>query len=134
MDRKCFTRGWRLVGWVTWKTRNKTYFENIHIKNVCEVLFFVIAIMRYWAGLHPQVTQRMINIGINLVMKTVMRLMMRWTDVATILMIRDVADEDEEHREIDPHGGLDGGISRWCSLCDDEQIDLLCVMQVLHLV
>jgi hypothetical protein len=38
----------------TWKTRNKICFGKIHIRSVCEIIFYAIALMRYWAGIHPE--------------------------------------------------------------------------------
>jgi hypothetical protein len=62
-----------------WKTRNRICFDKIHIKIVCEIIFFAIALMHYWSGLHREETQRMIDIGVNLMMKTAMRLVIRRT-------------------------------------------------------
>jgi hypothetical protein len=58
-------------------------------------LFYAIALMRYWAGLHPEETQRMIDVGVNLMMKTAMRLVRRRTATPTSLRIQDVAEDEE---------------------------------------
>jgi hypothetical protein len=62
---------------------------------VGEILFYAIALMRYWAGLHPEETQRMIDVGVNLMMKTAMRLVRRRTATPTSLRIQDVAEDEE---------------------------------------
>jgi hypothetical protein len=49
--------GLATVCWATWKTRNKICFDKILLRNVGEILFYAIALMRYWAGLHPEETQ-----------------------------------------------------------------------------
>jgi hypothetical protein len=49
------------------------------------------------AGLHPEETQRMIDVGVNLMMKTAMRLVRRRrTATPTLLRIQDVVEGDEE--------------------------------------
>jgi hypothetical protein len=90
--------GLAAVCWATWKTRNRICFDKIIIRNVSEILFYAIALMRYWTGLHPEETQRMIDVGVNQMMKTAMRLVRR-TATPTSLRIRDVADDegDEEN-------------------------------------
>jgi hypothetical protein len=79
--------GLAAICWATWKTRNKICFDKIHIQSVCEIIFYAMALMWYWAGLHPKETQRMIDIGVNLMMKTSMRLVRRRIDAPTTLMI-----------------------------------------------
>jgi hypothetical protein len=53
-------------------------------------LFYAIALMRCWAGLHPEETQRMIDVGVNLMMKTAMCLVRRRIATPISLRIPDV--------------------------------------------
>jgi hypothetical protein len=61
---------------------------------VCEIIFYAIALMRYWSGLHPEETQRMIDVGVNLMMKTAMHLVKR-TTTPTSMRIWDMAEDEE---------------------------------------
>jgi hypothetical protein len=71
-------------------------FDKILLRNVGEILFYAIALMRHWAGLHLEETQRMIDVGVNLMMRTTMHLVRRRTATPTSLRIRDVAEDDED--------------------------------------
>jgi hypothetical protein len=71
---------------------------------VGEILFYAIALMRYWAGLHPEQTQQMIDVGVNLMMKMAMRLVRRRTATPTSLRIRDVAEGGEEDENVSDAG------------------------------
>jgi hypothetical protein len=44
------------------------------IKNPIEILFSACAFIRYWAGLYPEETQKLIQEGVDLMMKTAIKL------------------------------------------------------------
>jgi hypothetical protein len=77
--------GLATVCWATCETKNRICFDKIILWNVGEILFYAIALMRYWVGLQPEETQRMIDVGVNLMMKTAMRFVRRRTATPTSL-------------------------------------------------
>jgi hypothetical protein len=66
------------------------------LKSVFEIIFSIVAFMRYWAGMHSKDTQRMISMGVNLMVNTTMKLMRRRGDIVIPLTIREVESEDDD--------------------------------------
>jgi hypothetical protein len=101
--------GLAAICWSIWKARNRTCFEKKHINCPSEVLYSACIFMRYWAGLYLEETQKMINAGVDLMMKTVMRLLGKQDGGATTLLVKDATEDDEEKDEgaqaREPHGG-----------------------------
>jgi hypothetical protein len=69
------------------------------MRNVFEATFSVVSFMRYWAGMQLEDTQRMISMGVNLMVNTAMKLMRGRSNSAVPLTIRDVAQEEDEEVE-----------------------------------
>jgi hypothetical protein len=76
--------GLAAVIWATWKIQNRICFEKVDLKNIFEVIFSAFALMRYWAGLHLEETQKMISMGVNLMVNTAMKLMRRGNTVVPL--------------------------------------------------
>jgi hypothetical protein len=55
--------------------------------------------MHYWTDMHSEETQRMILMGVNLMVSTSMNLTRRRSDVAVPLIIKEVESEDEDGEE-----------------------------------
>jgi hypothetical protein len=66
--------GLAAICWAIWKARNRACFEKKLIKNPIEIIFSACALMHYWAGLYPEETQRLIKEGVDLMMKTAIKL------------------------------------------------------------
>jgi hypothetical protein len=66
------------------------------INNPIEILFPACAFMCYWAGLYPEITKKMIEAGVNMMMKTAFQLVKEVHQAAPMLMIRGVVSETEE--------------------------------------
>jgi hypothetical protein len=62
--------GLAAVCWAVGKVRNNVCFEKKCINNPIDILFSSYAFMRYWAGLYPEITKKMIEAGVNMMMKT----------------------------------------------------------------
>jgi hypothetical protein len=75
--------------------RNSVCFEKKHISNPFELLFSACAFMRHWAGLYPEMTKRMIEAGVNMMVKTVFQ-MLKETRQATPVMIMGMESETED--------------------------------------
>jgi hypothetical protein len=63
------------ICWATWKCRNKVCFDKKPIKNPGEIMFAACAFMKYWAGLYPEEAQRLINNGVEVMMRTALKLL-----------------------------------------------------------
>jgi hypothetical protein len=91
--------GLAAICWATWKIRNIICFEKVLLRNIFEATFSVVSFMRYWAGMQSEETQRMISMGVNLMVNTAMKLMRGRSNSAVPLTIRDVAQEEGEEVE-----------------------------------
>lgn len=52
------------------KARNKACFEKVYIRHPGEIIYVVCTFIRYCAGLYSEESQKMINSGVELMMKT----------------------------------------------------------------
>jgi hypothetical protein len=93
--------GLAAVCWAIWKGRNKTCFEKKQIKNPGEILFAACAFLRYWAGLQNEETRQLINSGVDLMMRTAMKLLSKKEGPKPVMAIQD-ADREEDDA---PGGG-----------------------------
>jgi hypothetical protein len=59
----------------TWKCRNRVCFEKKLIQNPCEIIFSACAFMRYWVGLYPEKARKLINVGVDVMMHTTLKLL-----------------------------------------------------------
>jgi hypothetical protein len=86
------------ICWAIWKTRNGVCFEEKSINNPIEILFMACSFMRYWAGLYPEITKKMIEAGVNVMMKTAFQIIKREAHqaAAPMLMIRDFDPEADD--------------------------------------
>jgi hypothetical protein len=91
--------GLAAIYWATWKIHNRICFEKVLLRNVFEATFSVVSFMRYWTGMQSEDTQRMISMGVNLMVNTAMKLMHGRSNSAVPLTIRDVAQEEDEEVE-----------------------------------
>jgi hypothetical protein len=80
------------ICWAMWKTQNRSCFEKKHIKN--EIIYTSCVFIRYWGGLYPEDTQRVITAGIDGVER--LKLLRKQGGAAPTLLIKDKAGEDDE--------------------------------------
>jgi hypothetical protein len=52
-------------------------FEKKYVNNPIEILFSACAFMKYWVGLYPEITKKMIEAGVNMMMKMVIQMVKR---------------------------------------------------------
>jgi hypothetical protein len=74
------------------------------IKNPNELLFSACAFLRYWAGLERDEDQRqLINAGVDLMMRTAMKLLGKKEEPKTVLAIEGAPSEgeDRDHEQND---------------------------------
>jgi hypothetical protein len=75
------------ICWVIWKARNRSCFEQKkHIRNTGEFLYAACAFMQYWTGLYKEDTKKMINAGVDLMMKTMLKFLGKETALAKIVI------------------------------------------------
>jgi hypothetical protein len=55
--------------------------------------------IRYWAGLYQEDTQRTITAGVDLMMRTALKLLGKQGGAAPTLLIKDKAEEDVDRQE-----------------------------------
>jgi hypothetical protein len=66
--------GLAAISWTIWKARNMACFEKKLIKHPIEIIFSVCTFIQYWAGLYPEEAHRLIRDGVDLMMKTAIKL------------------------------------------------------------
>jgi hypothetical protein len=62
------------ICWSIWKARNKASFEKKLIKIPIEINFFVCAFMQYRGGLYSEDTQKLIQDGMDWMVRTTIKL------------------------------------------------------------
>jgi hypothetical protein len=67
--------GLAVISWAIWKGRNSTCFEKKQIKSLGELLFCACAFLWYWVGLQTKDKQQLINSSVDLMVRTVMKLL-----------------------------------------------------------
>jgi hypothetical protein len=100
--------GLSAICWVIWKNRNGICFERTFIKNPCEIICPACAFMRYWAGLYPEETQKMINAGVDSMMKTALKLLGKQGSESPKLAVKGKATK-EGGRDEDPQADKNPG-------------------------
>jgi hypothetical protein len=76
------------------------------------VKFYILLVLScvYWAGLYQEEIQKMINAGVDLMMKTAMRLLGKQGRGPGTLALEDVvADDEEDEQPEDPQPDRDPG-------------------------
>jgi hypothetical protein len=92
-----FIFGLAAVCWAIWKVRNQTCFEKKTIKNASEVFYSVCLFLRYWAGLHSGDAQQVIQVGVEIMMQTVIKIFKKSPGKGvTALLTNDDKEEAEE--------------------------------------
>jgi hypothetical protein len=86
--------------WALRKARNKTCFEKKVINNLDEIVYSACALMRYWAGLYPESTQRAIGEVVDLMIRMAIQLLGKQNKKRR-LMLTDgrCSSEDSDDRE-----------------------------------
>jgi hypothetical protein len=68
-----------------------------YISNLIEILFSKCAFMRYWVGLYPEITKKMIEGGVNMMMKTTFQMIKNEShQSAPMMMITGTKSQTEE--------------------------------------
>jgi hypothetical protein len=63
------------ICWATWKARNKACLEKKLIKNPNEIIYSTCSFMHYWTGLYPEGMQQTISEGIDLMLRTAVKML-----------------------------------------------------------
>jgi hypothetical protein len=80
--------GLSVVCWAIWRARNDICFEKKEFKNPIVIIYSTCTFMYYWPGLYPEDTQKLINDGVDLMMKTSIKLLGR-KDGSSALALKD---------------------------------------------
>jgi hypothetical protein len=91
--------GLAAVCWAIWKGRNRVCFDKKQINNPGDILFSACAFLRYWAGLQRDEDQRqLINAGVDLMMRTAMKILGKQDEPKSMLAIQGGQDDDGVQR------------------------------------
>jgi hypothetical protein len=60
---------------VIWKTRKEVCFDKKPLRNPNKILLYACALLRYWAGMYSEDAQATINSGVDIMMKTTLKLL-----------------------------------------------------------
>jgi hypothetical protein len=71
-------------------------FEKKQLRNPGELVYSTCAFLWYWAGLQAEDTQQLIISGVDLMMRTAMKLLGTKSGPKTQLTIRDAAQDEED--------------------------------------
>jgi hypothetical protein len=93
---KVYMVGLAAICWVIWKGRNRVCFEKKQWRNPGELVYSTCAFLWYWAGLQAEDMQQLIVSGVDLVMRTAMKLLGKKSGPKTQLTIRDAAQDEED--------------------------------------
>jgi hypothetical protein len=63
------------ICWAVWKARNKVYFEKTFMNNPFDIIFSSCAFMQYWIEFYLEETHKLTEDGVDLMMKTAIKLM-----------------------------------------------------------
>jgi hypothetical protein len=66
----CIWLGWQLFARQSGKREIVFALRKIYFSNPIEILYSTCAFMRYWVGLYLEITKKMIEAGVNMMMKT----------------------------------------------------------------
>jgi hypothetical protein len=73
-----------------------------YIKKAIEIMYIVCSFIGYWTGLYPENTQKAIRVGVNLMMRTALKLLGRQGGAAaSTLLIKDKTEDGEDGQEDD---------------------------------
>jgi hypothetical protein len=90
------------ISWAIRKTCNRSCFEKKYIKKAIEIMYIVCSFIGYWTGLYPENTQKAIRVGVNLMMRTALKLLGRQGGAAaSTLLIKDKTEDGEDGQEDD---------------------------------
>jgi hypothetical protein len=94
--------GLAAVCWVIWKTRNAVCFGKKIFRNPLEILCSACAYMRYWACLYPELAKEVIEEGVDVMLKTTIKLVGRKKARTSgrILMIEDMKPQNIEDKTL----------------------------------
>jgi hypothetical protein len=87
---KYYMLGLFAICWAIWKCQNSICFEKKVIKNPNVILFSVCSFMRHWAGLHSDEEQEMVKSGVDLLVKTAVKILGRRKDGRSTLVLTDI--------------------------------------------
>jgi len=65
------------ICWAIWKARNKACFEKVIIKSPIEIIYYVCALIRYWAGLYSEPDRKQLEDGLNTMLQIANKLLKR---------------------------------------------------------
>jgi hypothetical protein len=84
------------ICWAIWKCQNRICFEKKVIKNPSVILFSACSLMRYWTGLHSVEAQEVINSRVDLLAKTIVKILGRMKDARSTPALTGANHEDAE--------------------------------------
>jgi hypothetical protein len=88
---KVYMLGLAAVCWAIWRARNDVCYEKKVIKNPIVILYSGCTFMSYWSGLYPEEKQKLIKDGVDLMMKTTVKLLGRKKDGNSTMALMDKA-------------------------------------------
>jgi hypothetical protein len=71
-------------------------FRKKYIKNPGEPLFSACSFLRYWAGLQPEETQKLINYGVDLMVGMAVKLLGKKNNKRSRMTLQDATSDDED--------------------------------------
>jgi hypothetical protein len=74
---KVFMLGLVVIYWAIWKARIKLALRKKTIKDPIEVFCSAYTFICYWAGLYPGDTRNFINAGVEIMMRTMIKILGR---------------------------------------------------------
>jgi hypothetical protein len=84
------------ICWAIWKVRNMTCFEKKDVNNPIEIVFSACSLMRYWAGLYPEHSQQVISEGVELMIRTTIKLLGKQSKKPRLLLTGERLSYDSE--------------------------------------
>jgi hypothetical protein len=73
--KKFHVYGTSAICWAIWKARHKACFENKIIKSPLEIICHAGALMKFWAGLYPELDKKELEKGVDLMLKVAMNIL-----------------------------------------------------------
>jgi hypothetical protein len=91
------------VGLYIWKAINRTCFEKKFVNNPNEIIFSACSLMRYRVGLYPEHSQQVISKGVELMIRTAIKLLGEQSKKRRLLLTDGrISSDDSEDQGVVP--------------------------------
>jgi hypothetical protein len=92
--------GFAVICWAIWKTRNMVCFKKKMLTNPINIIFSACAFIQYWVGLYPEETQQLTKDGVEVLMKTALKLIGKQENRKQVPALKEkVAGTTEDERD-----------------------------------